>query len=241
MLECSELIGLLDARRFCERSPFGTKIVTQCLYPSASPVYVHIARGARDDFRVSDGGGAAHVALAHGRDSWSVDAGLRAARDLFSLELQNEELVANAPTREWLPNVVAAVANGAVHAANVAITHNHQSKQKTLKQEIGERLIKTVPDRFLASDYEYRGRSGKVWGLDFAILLPNPILIKAVTPHHNSIASTYTMLSDTMSEGNRRLSVFARRPLDEDAALLRQVSEMVPLRSVLGMTQSLFL
>jgi hypothetical protein len=98
-----------------------------------------------------------------------------------------------------------------------------------------------VPDKLLAQSYELRGHSGKVWEIDFAITLPDrPVLIKAVTPNHVSIASTYTVLSDVKSELNRRLSVFARRPDDDDAALLHQVSELVPLSAVVPMTQKLF-
>lgn len=231
ILSCHELIALIDARRHCEPSPFGTKIVTQCLYPSASPVYVHIGLWG-DQFRVSDGGEAAQCALFHGRDGWAVEAGLRAARNRFSLDIELDELYAMAPDKEWLPNVVSAVANGAAHAAAVAVQHSSRSRQKTLVEQIGVRLGQLVPDRFITKGFEQRGRSGKIWAVDYAVTFEQPILIRAVTPNHNSIASTYTAFSDLSDESNRRLSVFTRRPEEEDAALLRQVAELVPFSAI---------
>lgn len=231
VLDCSELIAMLDARRYCEPSPFGTKIATHCLYPSAAPVYVHVGVWG-DQFRVSDGGDAARCALFHGKDAWAVEAGLKSAQNRFSLDLELDELVALAPHRDWLPNVVTAVANGAAHAAEVAVQHATRRRQKTLVDQIGARLSRIVDERYIAPHYEERGRSGKVWKLDFAVTYDHPILIKAVTPHYNSIASTYTAFSDLSDEANRRFSVFTRRPQDEDATLLRQVAELVPLSAI---------
>lgn len=231
--DCLELFSALDARRSCERSNFGTKILTQCLYPSASPVFVHVGMWG-DEFRVSDGGEAAQCALFHGRDEWAVEAGLKAASSRFSLEIENGELVALAPNRDWLPNVVAAVANGAAHAASVAVDHALRQREKSLIERIGEHLHGVVDEKRIAKGYDYRGRSGKMWTVDFAITGTRPILIKAVTPHHNSIASTYTTFSDLAADENRRFSVYSRRPNNDDAALLRQVAELVPLSGLGG-------
>lgn len=240
MLNCNEVLGFLDARRTCERSAFGTKVLTQCLFPSAEPVYVHVAQWGDMEFRVSDGGAAAQCAMRHGRDADAVKAGMKAASDRFSLEIEREELIARVPNGDWLPNAVSAVANGAAFAASTALDHGHKVRQKTLRDEIGEYLRSIVPDRLIASSYEYRGRSGKLWEIDYAVLIPErPVLVKAVTPHHNSIASTYTVLSDALEESNRRLSVYSRRPDDDDAALLRQVSELVPLKALKPMAEQM--
>lgn len=227
VLSCDDLIGMIDARRSCEPSPYGTKIVTQCLYPSASPVFVHVGMWG-EQFRVSDGGEAARCALFHGRDAGAVEAGLKAAKSRFALDVELDELFAFAPDKEWLPNVVSAVANGAAHAAAVAVHHTSRTKQTTLVEQIGARLDALVPERFIARQYEQRGRSGKIWSVDYALTYDRPVLIRAVTPHHNSIAATYTAFSDMSDDGNRRLSVFTRRPDEGDAALLRQVAELVP-------------
>jgi hypothetical protein len=233
-MECADILRFIDARRICEPSPYGLKIVTQCLYPSAAPVFVHVGAWG-DEYRVTDGGEAAEHALHLGRDKWAVEAGLRAARDRYSLRQEQAELFAMAPDQSWLPNVVAAVANGAAFAASVSADHDLHRQQKSLNEQISERLHKTVPEKYIAKGYEYRGRSGKLWELDFAVTSPIPILIKAVTPHHNSIASTYTALSDILREDNRRFSVYNRRPHDDDAALLRQVAELVPVKGLAPM------
>lgn len=230
-MECADILRFLDARRICEPSAYGTKIVTQCLYPSASPVFVHIGTWG-DEYRVSDGGEAAECAFHLGRDKWAVEAGLKAARDRYSLQAEQAELFAIARDETWLPNVVAAVANGAAFAASVSADHDLHKRQKSLNEQIGERLHQSVPEKYIAKEYQYRGRSGKMWELDFAVIAPIPILIKAVTPHHNSIAATYTALSDILREDNRRFSVYSRRPQDDDAALLRQVAELVPLKGL---------
>lgn len=237
MLHCDELLGYLDARRTCERSPYGTRVATHCIYPSSDPVYVHVARWGDKEFRVSDGGEAARCALQHGRDPVAVMAGLKSAGDRFSLEIESEELIARVPTSDWLPNAVSAVASGAAFAANSAIDYMQKARQKSFKEEVGEHLRRYVPENLLAHGYEMRGRSGKVWEIDFAITVPDlPILIKAVTPNHVSIAATYTALSDVMTGANRRISVFSKRPDEDDAALLRQVSELMPLTAVSRLT-----
>lgn len=232
-MERTDIFHVLDSRRVCEPSPYGTKVTTGCLYPSASPVYVHIATWG-DGFRVSDGGEAAQCVLKHGRDHWAAKAGIRAAAARYSLIAENEELFAIAVSADWLPNVVAAVANGAAFAANTAVEQALHRQQKSLKDRIEENLRSEFPNlrSSLVRDYQYRGKSGKVWDLDFAIVAEQLTLIKSVTPHHNSIAATYTALSDIASEGNRRFSVYLKRPKEDDAALLRQVAELVPFAAL---------
>lgn len=239
-MDCADILNALEARRVCEPSPYGTKVATGCLYPSASPVYVHVSTWG-DGFRVSDGGEAAQCVLKHGRDHWAAKAGLKAAAARYSLLSENEELFAIADNIDWLPNVVAAVANGAAFAANTAVEQALHRQQKTLKDRIEENLRSEFPDlrRRLVRDYQYRGKSGKVWDLDFAIVAEQLTLIKSVTPHHNSIAATYTALSDIASQGNRRLSVYQKRPKEDDAALLRQVAELVPFAALAPTVKSL--
>ena len=99
-------------------------------------------------------------------------------------------------------------------------------------EQIGARLDQLVPERFIARQFEQRGRSGKIWSVDFALTYEHPVLIRAVSPHHNSIASTYTAFSDMSDESNRRLSVYSRRPEKDDAALLRQVAELIPFSAL---------
>lgn len=231
-MDCTELQNILDSRRYCERSSLGMKLLTQCLYPSADPVYVHVGTWG-DGFRVSDGGGAVESALVHGRDDYSIQVGLHSARDRHSLRVEGGQLVAEVPNRDWLPSAILAVANGAAHAAEVATDHQTKKAEKTLAAKIGHALHELAPERLIAREYEYRGESGKLWHIDFAITVEDrPLLIKAVTPHHNSISSNYTTFGDVRSKPNRRNSVYQRRPANEDASLLRQVSELVPFAAL---------
>lgn len=234
-MDCTSLESILDSRRLCEHSDIGARISTQCLYPSSNPVFVHVGTWG-DGFRVSDAGEAAECAAFHGKDEGAISFGLLSAKARHSLEVEGGQLVAFAPSKDWLPAVVMAVANGAAHAAATAIEHSAKKVERSLKNRILAALDKAeVPEKLIAREYAYRGKSGKLWHVDYAITLPQrPILIKAVTPHHNSIAATYTTFGDIRREENWRYCVFQRRPADEDAALLRQVGELVPLRALSG-------
>ncbi len=231
-MDCSALQAVLDSRQLCEQSRLGAKLLTHCIYPSADPVYVHVGTWG-DGFRVSDGGGAATSALIHGRDDDAIQIGLNSARDRHSLRVEGGQLVANVPSQDWLPAAIMAVANGAAHAAFVAVDHHTKKAERSLAAKIGKTLHAVVPEKLIAREYEYRGESGKLWHVDFAITFERrPILIKAVTPHHNSIASNYTTFGDLRAKHNRRNSVYQKRPANEDAALLRQVSELLPITAL---------
>lgn len=231
-MDCTELQSILDSKRFCERSENGAKILTQCLYPSADPVFVHVGMWG-DGFRVTDGGGAAESALFHGKDENAVFAGLNAAGARHSLRVEGGQLVAFVPDKDWLPSAIMAVANGAALAASTAVAHITKKHERSLASRILAQLDGIVPDKLIAKDYAYTGQSGKVWHVDYAITVPDrPVLIKAVSPHHNSIAANYTTFGDLRGQHNIRYSVFVRRPSEEDAALIRQVAELVPLKSL---------
>jgi hypothetical protein len=236
-MDCATLQSILDSRRVCEASNLGAKLLTQCLYPSADPVYVHVGSWG-DGFRVTDGGGAAESVLVHGRDADAVDVGLYAARDRHSLQIEGGQLVAHVPTKDWLPIAIMAVANGSVHAATVGVDYQSKRAERSLAAKIGKTLQAIVPEKLLAREFEYRGESGKLWHIDYAITLEErPILIKGVTPHHNSISSNYTTFGDLRNKFNRRSCVYQRRPANDDSALLRQVAELVPLAALEGSVQ----
>lgn len=231
-MDCETLAQILAARQTCIRSEYGTRIETQCLYPSATQVAVHVSEW-KDGFRVSDAGGAADCASFHGRDDYAISVGLKQASARFSLAVEGDHLFAFVPAKEWLPAAIMAVANGAAHAATVAVETVVKAHEQSLKNKIQKVLESSVPERLIARGFDYIGKSGKHWVVDYAITVPNkPVLIKAVTPHHNSVASTYTTFGDVGRDENLRFAVFKRRPQDEDAALLRQVSDLVPLSAL---------
>jgi hypothetical protein len=231
-MDCEALQLLLAGRQACERSEYGLRIATQCLYPSASQVFVHVVDW-KDGFRVTDAGGAADCASFHGRDQGAISAGLNQASARFSLAVEDDNLVAFVPSIDWLPAAIMAVANGAAHAATVAVEHITKATEQSLKAKIRDILERSAPDRFIARDFEYVGKSGKVWHVDYALTIPSkPILMKAVTPHHNSVASNYTTFGDVGRVENVRYCVFKRRPENEDSALLRQVAELMPINAL---------
>jgi hypothetical protein len=231
-MDCGSLQNILDSRRLCEDSRVGAKLLTQCLYPSADPVYVHIGTWG-DGYRVTDGGGAAASVLVHGRDDDAIEIGLHAARDRHSLRIEGGQLVAHVPSEDWLPAAIMAVANGAAHAAFVGVDHQSRKAERSLAAKIGNTLQLIVPEKLLAKEFEYRGESGKLWHVDYAITLEErPILIKGVTPHHNSISANYTTFGDLRKKPNRRNCVYQRRPASDDSALLRQVAELVPIAAL---------
>lgn len=231
-MDCETLNLVLASRQLCERSPFGARIETQCLYPSASQVAVHVHEW-KNGFRVTDAGGAADYASTCGRDGNAISSSLRDASRRFDLVVEGDELHAFVPNKEWLPAAIMAVANAAAYAANLSLEAAIKSQEQSLKDKINHVLIHSVPEQYVARGYEYVGKSGKHWHLDYAVMIPNrPVLIKAVSPHHNSVAATYTTFGDLRDETNLRYAVFKRRPQNEDAALLRQVTDLIPVDSL---------
>lgn len=64
-MNCDQLRALLADGDACEDTPMGLRILTDCLYPSFEPVSVYVSTFG-DDFRVTDGGGAATSTFLHG-------------------------------------------------------------------------------------------------------------------------------------------------------------------------------
>ena len=59
-----------------------------------------------------------------------------------------------------------------------------------------------------------------------------PVLLKAVTPHHNSISSNYTVFGDIGEVVVDRFCIYQRTLAQDDAALLRQVAVLAPIGAV---------
>ncbi len=232
MNECAEIFTILDAGRTCEASDYGLKVPTQCLYPSADVVFVHIAKFG-DGYRVTDGGGISRCVLVHGRDSHALHSGLAEASNRHALRTEGGMLFADVSSVDWLPAAITAVANGASLAASIAVEHAVRRVERSLTTRIYAELTAVVPAQNIAKEYEYRGKSGKSWRIDYAVLRgERPLLVKAVTPHHNSISSNYTAFGDIGTEDTQRFCVFHRKLDQMDAALLRQVASLVPIGSL---------
>ncbi len=231
-IDCAQLQGFLKFRYTCEPSSFGLKILTDCLYPSADPVFVHIA-ATSSGYRVTDGGGIVESVVHHGRNDKALMEGLATASRRHSVRIENGSLYAEVPSADWLPSAVMAVANAAALAANLAV----EQTTKAVERGVGKRIYTALETVFqpneIAREYEFIGRSGKTWKIDFAIpKLDRPILIRSVTPHHNSISSNYTTFGDIGVDETRRICVFQKSLEHDDASLIRQVADLLPLSAL---------
>jgi hypothetical protein len=235
-VRCAELDALLSRLPACEETEFGTRTRTDCLYPSSDPVWVYVARRA-EGYRVSDGGGAVRSALNHGAAGLSF---FEKACKRYSVEHHGNELVAEPKSDEWLYPAIVAVSNASAMAARQALEAVAARSESGLKLAIYEHLKRTVPPASLASNYEYRGRSGHIWPIDFAVLRSELVLIKSVVQNGNSINSNYATFGDIGdAEPVRKFSVFDQELAPDSAALLHQVATLVPLQSLSAATQRL--
>lgn len=236
-MNCEHLMALLNDNSACEPTSMGTKFVTHCLYPSFDPVAVYI-ESLREGFRVSDGGGAARSASMHGRDPSILASAFQKAAKAHSVETAEGLIFAKPPSAEWLYSGILAVANASAMAATTAADAFVAADENALKSRIFENLKAAVSEKNIARHYEYRGNSGNLWKLDFAVIRERILLVKGVTPHRHSVNANYAAFSDI---GDlpilARFSVFDRRLKSEDQSLVGRVASLVPLGSVIAGAQ----
>lgn len=231
-MNCDDLRALMAATETCEQTEYGARFVTHCMYPSFDPVSVFVAK-VGDGYKVTDGGGALGALLRHGRDDAAFQSALKKACGRFSVATAEGMLLAEVDDAEWLRAAVLAVANASSMAAAAALEHVAASTERELTDKIYDELRKVAPESNIAKEYQYRGESGRMWRVDYAVLGREPLLVKAVTPFYASIASNYTAFGDIGANDNvPRFSVYSRELKAEDAALMRQVAQLVPLRSL---------
>lgn len=236
-MNCDFLRNLAAKHDDCEFTERGLRFKTHCFYPSLDRVAVYVSKHG-EGYRVTDGGEAAASAFRHGRDNYAFDASLKKVCSRYGVEPIEGALVAEVPTDDWLFPAILAVANGASQAAYETIEKVVRRKTKELRAKIHTALIDVVPPTKLATEYTYRGKSGRLWKIDFAVPEERaPLLVKAITPDINSVNSNYTTYDDIYeAERNhaRRFSVFDRQLGNEERALMLRVAELVPLGSLAG-------
>src|ERR1035437_7626871 len=111
---CDEIRASFPMSSSCEESESGAVVSTHCLYPSATPVRVFVAK-VGDGFKVHDGGAAWREAWLHGRDEHVILSCLRKESSIYRLEMIDGALWANAKSADWLAAAILAVANGSAH------------------------------------------------------------------------------------------------------------------------------
>ena len=224
-MNCAELDSLLTRIPRCVEVEGGVRYATQCLYPSSDPVHVFISQ-RRDGYRVTDGGGAWRNAQRIGRASESI---FDAACKRYSVKAGGGIIVADAPDGDWLYPAALAVANASAMAARAALEANERA-EKSLNSAIYETLSRHVPKHQIARNFEYRGRSGHMWPLDFAVMRTSTMLIKSVSQNGNSINSNYAAFGDIGDNPSlAKISIFEGELKQDSAALIRQVAALVPL------------
>jgi len=234
--ECGKIRSALAELPDCVQTDEGTRFTTQCLYPSFESVDVFVVRYG-DGYRVHDGGGAVRSAWDHGRDLSAIRHALSQQASSFHVELSEDALVATVEREDWLLSAVLSVANASALAAREVAAASPRAAENDLKDQILSTLYRVVQPRYIAREYEVRGRSGKKHKFDFGVqsALDGIILLNAVSPHHVSISSKYVVFADTSGEYANIRARFAvhDRPLEpEDVSLLQQVADIVPLSSL---------
>lgn len=227
-MNCAELDSLLTRTPHCVEVEGGVRLATHCLYPSSDQVHVYVGR-RRDGFRVTDGGGAWRSAQRVGRASEGMfdDACKR-----HSVKVESGIILAEPPSQDWLYPAAIAVANASAMAARSALEINEKA-EKSLNAAIYETLSRHIAKHRIARNYEYRGRSGHLWPIDFAVMRSDTLLLKSVSQNGNSINSNYATFGDIGdSDGLVKLSVFESNLKQDSAALLRQVAALVPLNAL---------
>lgn len=227
-MNCADLDSLLTRTPLCSEVEGGVRFTTHCLYPSSDPVSVFIGERA-GGYRVTDGGGAWRSAQHFGRANEGM---FERACKRHSVEMAGGIILARAPNQEWLYPAAMAVANASAMAAQAALDTSVWA-EKSLNAAIYETLARHIPKHRIARNYEYRGRSGHIWPIDFAIMRSETMLVKSVSQNGNSINSNYATFGDIGdSEGVSKMSVFDGELKQDSAALLRQVASLVPLKAL---------
>jgi hypothetical protein len=209
-------------------------VATTCLYPSFDIVHVFITAMA-DGFQVHDAGGAANSSWEHGRDDQLIKKEIDKAARRFKLRATNNILCADVISHEWLPNAVLSVANASAMAANTIVSHIAAAVEEALSDKIFYALATVYPLQKIAREFEYNGKSGKSHKFDFALSDKSTLLLlDAISPHHISIASKYVAFSDVKAshENAHGFAVFDRPLGADDASLMQQVADLVPLAAV---------
>lgn len=233
-MKCEDLLPLITRAPLCADSIHGAQLETHCFYPSSDPVHVFVSR-LRAGFHVHDGGGAMRSAIASGRN-WQ--GALERASKRHSVIARSGTLLAEPPNDEWLYPAVLAVANASAMAARLALEAALSRSESTLRDVIWDALKRAVPESKIGRDFEYRGRSGHLWQVDFAVKEERLILVKSVVQNGNSINSNYASYGDIGDQDQvQKLSVYDRELNQDTYALLRQVALLVPVGSLTPMVQ----
>ncbi|MEP0321610.1 hypothetical protein [Bauldia litoralis] len=211
----------------------GCRVLTHCLYPSFDPVEVYVVR-LGDGFRVHDGGGAERAAWTHGRTDNLIGKMMRRHATRYNLAVRDGAIVGEAPSIEWVASAILSVANASAAAAVAAVDRAVAVAEDELADAVFGVLRRRVGEQHVTREYAVSGNSGRTYHFDFGIVRPNRklILIDTVVPHHSSISHKYVAFSDVATDNNSgpdRWAVFDKPLSQDNASLMRQVADLVPV------------
>lgn len=231
---CEDVRAALSQSEFCEETESGARLLTHCLYPSFEQVEVYVHRYG-DGYRVTDAGGAASSAWVHGREKYAIGKALEREATRHGLIVQQNTLLVEVPSREWLAAGVLAVANASAAAATAAVDSAIASFRADLGERIYAVLRAVVREQDIAKEASYTGRSGTSWHVDYAVAAnDNLLLINGIVPHPASINQKYTEFSDLadLSGNVEKFAVTDRDLRPNESLLIGQVASIVALPSL---------
>lgn len=233
MTLCADIDIWMNEGRACVLSGDVARIGTDVVYPSFDQVFVEV-KAVPGGFRVSDAGGAVSSAIIHGRDDGVIENALKAAAARYGVEQHGGDLAVTIPTLDWIRAAVMGVANASAHAAVAAVDHAQKAREAHLHEKIFVQLSRVVSEAKIKKSYDYRGESGRPWKAEYAIIgAHGPLLVRGVVPHASSIVHAYAGFGDLPRHGATKALVVHEQPLEaDDAALLRQVADVVTLAGV---------
>lgn len=235
MLDCSDIEAIMARYRSCEETERGTRVATQCLYPSFEQVHVFVVK-LGDDFIVHDGGGAASVAWSHGADHTSVARSLGASARSYGCEFQKDEIRVVAGSVDWLWGAIASVANASADAARAAVGKIRIGYEINLIERTKSILDAAAWRPTTKLEVQHVGRSGKVHKFDLGVQHGTSVaLIDAIVPHPNSIASKYLAFSDTETQpGLYKYALYDGELAREDKVLMGSVADLISYTAIAG-------
>jgi hypothetical protein len=235
-MDCNELKEHLSQLFTCVRSEDGLRVATMCLYPSFDQVHIHVVK-VQEGFFVHDGGGAYRSAWDHGRNDDLIRKVINREASKLSLLVDNFTLGAKVKSVEWLPSAMMAVANASAFSAKSAVERVVAAMEEELSAKIFVALKRIVAEPQIQREFVVIGQSGKEHRFDFAVKKSNGrfLLLDAISPHHSSIAHKYVSFADMKAvtdDGSDRFAVYERPLSADDASLIVQVAQLVPLSAV---------
>ncbi len=214
----------------CVDTMAGARVKTSCLYPSFEPVHVFIIRFG-EGFRVHDGGEAARVAFAHGRDGNIVTKLFNKEATRFGISYDSGNFSVTVETSDWLASAILSVANAAAVACSRAVETFQEVAQEDLIAIIYDELNNTGYRGRVIRDYERWGKSGRRYKFPVAIDAKDMVSVfSPVTPHANSVSSRFRSYSDVGSPDNlEKYLIFFEDLSPEDTALLQEVATVMSM------------